>query len=71
MTEPHTLTQTDNHETIQKIIQNYKRQHDRDAFLYKYIANSIPMRVLMKMCIPWLSKTFVRWRERVRVNKII
>jgi 2-polyprenyl-3-methyl-5-hydroxy-6-metoxy-1,4-benzoquinol methylase len=69
--EPTHMKLTDDHRMIVSLIKTYQRRHDRDAFLYQWIANNLLARVLIKCRIPWLSKLLGRFRESVRVNKII
>ncbi|MBI5370006.1 hypothetical protein HZA85_02370 [Candidatus Uhrbacteria bacterium] len=65
------LEHRDDPEAIHSLIDSYKRRHDRDTFLYRYIANSIPAKILIKSRLPWISRALAQFRERVRVNKII
>lgn len=69
--EPTQTKLTDDHQMITSLIKTYQRRHDRDAFLYRWIANNLLARVLIKCRIPWLSNILGHFRESVRVNKII
>ncbi|PLX28278.1 hypothetical protein C0581_02990 [Candidatus Parcubacteria bacterium] len=59
----------DDIEKIRKITLEYKKRHDRHAFIYRFIANSLLSRILIKLHIPVLSKLLFSFRERVRVNR--
>ncbi|NQV89887.1 class I SAM-dependent methyltransferase [Candidatus Uhrbacteria bacterium] len=69
--EPENVTLSDDPIQVAQCISQYKAQHDKDAFVYKYIANSLPAKVLIKLKLPWISQVLAKFREHVRVNKII
>ncbi len=69
--EPRDLPLTDDSTNIIFQITQYKKIHDRHAFLYRYIAQSLPARILIKLRLPIISSALSRCTERVRVNKII
>lgn len=70
-THPFNLSAVDDPKEIRSLIVRYKKEHDCNVFLYQHIANSMPARVIINLRIPVISKAYSRFRERVRVNKII
>lgn len=65
------LNLTDQPTEILACINLFKQTHDKNAFIYTYIANSLPSKLLIKLRIPFFSIFLSNYREKVRVNKII
>lgn len=69
--DPIDLTLIDSPSEIFSCISAYKQKHDRDTFIYRYIANSMSARIMIKLRVPVISKACSRFRERIRINKTI
>ncbi|NQV88715.1 MAG: class I SAM-dependent methyltransferase [Parcubacteria group bacterium] len=61
----------DDVKSITSLIQGYKKQHDRRAMLYRHVLHTLPVRALIKLRIPIISKLLAKLKEHIRINKVI